>query len=84
MALVGSGRALPAASISNDDLSQRVATDDTWIRSRTGIGARRVAGPGETVTSLAAAAGLAALAQAGWRPTALDLNLSDTASPCHL
>jgi len=67
MALAGSGRALPAASISNDDLSQRVATNDTWIRSRTGIGARRVAGPGETVTSLAATAGLAALEQAGWR-----------------
>jgi 3-oxoacyl-[acyl-carrier-protein] synthase-3 len=60
--MVASGRALPAASISNDDLSQRVATDDAWIRSRTGIGARRVAGPGETVTSLAAEAGRAALA----------------------
>ena len=81
MALVGSGRALPAASISNDDLSQRVATDDTWIRSRTGIGARRVAGPGETVTSLAAAAGLAALEQAGWQPTDLDLILLATSSP---
>ena len=46
MALVGSGRALPAASISNDDLSQRVATDDDWIRSRTGLGPRRLAGPG--------------------------------------
>ena len=81
MALVASGRALPAASISNEALSQRVETDDSWIRSRTGIGARRVAGPGESVTSLAAAAGQAALEQAGWRPEELDLILLATSSP---
>ena len=81
IALVASGRSLPAASISNQDLSQRVETDDAWIRSRTGIGARRVAGPAESVTSLAAAAGLAALDQAGWHPEDLDLILLATSSP---
>jgi 3-oxoacyl-[acyl-carrier-protein] synthase-3 len=81
IALAGSGSALPATSISNQDLSQRVETDDTWIRSRTGIAARRVAGPGESVTSLAAAAGLAALELAGWQATDLDLILLATSSP---
>ena len=81
MALVGSGSALPLAQISNEALSQRVETDDDWIRSRTGIGARRVAGPGETVTSLAAAAGRAAIERAGWDPLELDLILLATSSP---
>ena len=81
MALVGSGRALPKARISNDDLGQRVETDDGWIRSRTGIEARRVAGPGETVTSLATAAGRAALEHAGWDAGELDLILLATSSP---
>jgi len=81
MALVGCGRALPAASISNDQLSERVETNDDWIRSRTGIGARRVAGPGETVTSLATEAGRAALAHAGWAPEQVDLILLATSSP---
>ncbi|MEB3321967.1 MAG: beta-ketoacyl-ACP synthase III [Synechococcaceae cyanobacterium] len=81
MALVGCGSALPAASISNDLLSGRVDTSDAWIRTRTGIAARRVAGPGETVTSLAAAAGSAALAHAGWSAQDLDLILLATSSP---
>ncbi|MEB3183730.1 MAG: beta-ketoacyl-ACP synthase III [Cyanobacteriota bacterium] len=81
MALVGCGSALPQARISNDDLSARVDTDDGWIRSRTGIAARRIAGPGETVTSLAAEAGRAALEHAGWAPTDLDLIVLATSSP---
>jgi 3-oxoacyl-[acyl-carrier-protein] synthase-3 len=81
MRLVGCGSALPVASISNDDLSARVDTSDEWIRSRTGIGARRVAGPGETVTTLAADAARACLAHAGWEPDDVDLILLATSSP---
>ena len=80
-ALVGSGSALPAASISNRDLSGLVETSDEWIRSRTGIGARRVAGPGETVTTLATAAAASALAHAGWQASQVDLILLATSSP---
>jgi len=81
MALVGCGSALPAASVSNRMLSARVDTTDEWIRSRTGIAARRVAGPGETVTTMATEAGLAALRHAGWNPQDLDLILLATSSP---
>jgi len=81
MALVGCGSALPVASVTNQMLGERVETTDEWIRSRPGIGARRVAGPGETVTTMASEAGRAALAQAGWRPEDLDLILLATSSP---
>ncbi len=81
MALVGCGSALPSLSVSNELLSQRVETSDEWIRSRTGIGARRVAAPGETVTSMAASAALAAMEHAGWRPQEVDLILLATSSP---
>ena len=39
--------------MTNDELSQIVSTSDEWIRSRTGIRARRIAGPRETTASLA-------------------------------
>ena len=81
VALVGCGSAVPAARVSNDDLSRRVDTSDAWIRSRTGIGARRVAGPEESLTQLAAAAATSALAHAGWRAEDLDLILLATSSP---
>jgi 3-oxoacyl-[acyl-carrier-protein] synthase-3 len=81
MALVGCGSAVPATSVSNGRLSERVDTSDEWIRSRTGIGARRIAGPGETVTTLAAAAGRAALEHAGWEAGSVDLILLATSSP---
>ncbi|MCX5932962.1 MAG: 3-oxoacyl-ACP synthase [Cyanobacteria bacterium] len=81
MALVGTGSALPLVSVSNEQLSRRVDTNDAWIRSRTGITARRVAGPGETITSLATAAAQAALEQAGWAAEDLDLILLATSSP---
>ncbi|MCS5692365.1 ketoacyl-ACP synthase III [Cyanobium sp. FGCU-6] len=81
MRLVGCGSALPVASIANDALSARVDTSDEWIRSRTGIGARRVAGPGETVTTLATDAARASLDHAGWEPGDVDLILLATSSP---
>ena len=81
MALVGSGSAVPAASITNTQLGGRVDTNDEWIRTRTGIGARRVAGPEESLTTLATRAGQAALDHAGWRAEDLDLILLATSSP---
>jgi len=81
MALVGCGSAVPAASVTNQQLSARVDTNDDWIRSRTGIGARRIAGPLESLTTLAARAAQAALDHAGWRAEDLDLILLATSSP---
>ncbi len=81
VALVGSGRGVPRARVSNDDLSALVDTSDAWIRSRTGIGARRLAGAGESVTTMATEAARAALAHAGWEADQLDLIVLATSSP---
>ena len=53
--ILGTGRALPANIVTNDDLALRVETSDEWIVSRTGIRERRFA-QGETLTQLAVAA----------------------------
>jgi 3-oxoacyl-[acyl-carrier-protein] synthase-3 len=81
IALVGCGSAVPAASVSNQQLSERVDTSDEWIRTRTGIAARRISGPEEPLSALATRAATAALAHAGWNPEDLDLILLATSSP---
>ena len=77
----GAGSALPRKVVTNDELAQRVDTSDEWIRARTGITARHIAGEGETTGSLAAAAARAALADAGISPDEIDLIVLATATP---
>ncbi len=81
VALVGSGSAIPSQSLTNDQLGQRVDTSDSWIRTRTGIGARRVIGPDESITSLSSKAALAAVEMAGWNLESIDLILLATSTP---
>jgi 3-oxoacyl-[acyl-carrier-protein] synthase-3 len=81
MALVGSGSAVPVTSVSNQQLSERVDTNDEWIRTRTGIGARRICNADEPLTVLATKAAEAALEHAGWQAEDLDLILMATSSP---
>ncbi len=59
---MGWGIALPERIVTNEELSQTLPTSDEWIRERTGIRERRIGG---TVTDLGAAAGRAALDDAG-------------------
>ena len=77
----GSGSALPARRMSNDELAELVDTSDEWIRARTGIAARYVAGEGETTGTLAAEAARAALADAGIEAGEVDLIVLATATP---
>ena len=77
----GSGSALPRKLVTNDELAERVDTSDEWIRERTGITARHVAGEGETTGTLAADAARAALADAGIEPAEIDLIVLATATP---
>ena len=55
MAIViqGLGKALPLKEMKNTDFPPELGTSDEWIRSHTGIGARRIAGADETSASLA-------------------------------
>ncbi len=65
VAIAGLGTYLPATVVTNDDLARVLDTSDEWIRTRTGIRQRHVAAADEATSDLAAAAGKAALADAG-------------------
>jgi 3-oxoacyl-[acyl-carrier-protein] synthase-3 len=65
----------------NAELAELVDTSDEWIRERTGIANRHVAGEGETTGTLATLAARAALADAGIDPGEIDLIVLATATP---
>ncbi len=71
----------PARVVTNDELAQSVDTTDEWVRSRVGIASRRIAGPDETVTDMAVAAGGKALAASGLSPADIDLVIVATCTP---
>ena len=77
----GSGSALPKRVVTNEELAQTVDTSDEWIRERTGIRQRYIAGEGETTGTLATAAARAALKDAGIDPARVDLIVLATATP---
>lgn len=63
--LEGIGAALAPQVVSNDELCARLDTTDEWIRTRTGISHRRIAGAGVSTEDLAAAAAADALSSSG-------------------
>ena len=79
--IVGTGSALPARAVSNQELSERVDTSDEWIVERTGIRSRYLAGEGETTASLATEAARAALAAAGVDAQDIGLIVLATCTP---
>jgi len=80
--ILGTGSCVPEAVRTNDDLrAMGLDTTDEWIRSRTGVGARRVAAPDETAADLAAAASLRALEAANLGAGDVDLILLATITP---
>lgn len=80
MKIIGTGSALPAKQVSNEDLTRLVDTSDEWIRERTGIGSRHIS-TGETAASLAADACKRALENAGREASQVELLLAATCSP---
>lgn len=79
--LIGSGKCLPARIVTNEELATRVDTSDEWIRERTGITQRYVAGEGETTGTLAIGAAKAALAHAGIDANTIDMIIVATTTP---
>jgi 3-oxoacyl-[acyl-carrier-protein] synthase-3 len=77
----GTGSALPARRVSNEELAKTVDTTHEWIVERTGIHARFIAGDGETTATLATEAARRALAAAGIGAEQIGLIVLATATP---
>ena len=67
----GWGKCLPPAVMTNDDFASVIDTSDEWIRTRSGIGERRVSHVPNS--DLAAVAALRPMAAAGVEPAEVDL-----------
>ena len=79
--IVGTGGHLPEKVLTNYDLEKLMDTTDEWIRTRTGIERRHIAGDGETTVDLAEHAARRALDAAGVRPSDVDLIAFGTTTP---
>jgi 3-oxoacyl-[acyl-carrier-protein] synthase-3 len=79
--IVGCGAYLPERIVTNDELARRLETSDTWIRDRTGIRQRHIAGPHETAAFMATAAARAALDHAEAAPAEVDAIILATSTP---
>lgn len=74
------GMCVPARTVTSATIAERLGVGEEWILTRTGVRERRVAGEGESVTSLATAAGRQALERAGVEAATLDLVVVATAA----
>jgi len=85
--IIGTGRAVPSARVTNDELAKKLDTSDEWIRSHTGIGARHIADDDTACSDLALEAARHALSMAEPDKTleeaalTLDMIVIATASP---
>jgi 3-oxoacyl-[acyl-carrier-protein] synthase III len=79
--IAGVGSCLPKRIMTNADISKIVDTSDDWIRERTGIAARHIAGDDETTRTLGLAAARNALSHAGIDASEIDLIILATSTP---
>ena len=80
-AIASVGASLPHTVVPNAEIAARIGVSDEWIVRRTGIRSRRIAEPGERLTTHAAGAGAAALRSAGISPEQVDLVIVATTTP---
>ncbi|VXD20319.1 3-oxoacyl-(acyl-carrier-protein) synthase III [Planktothrix serta PCC 8927] len=80
IAITGCGSATPSVLLDNYGLSERVATSDEWITSRTGIQQRRLADPNTCLSALATSAAKSAIAMAQIDPGDIDLIILATST----
>ena len=79
--IIGTGSYIPEQIWDNEKLSHMVDTNDEWIRERTGIARRHIAGEKETTAYMAAQAAQAALQNAGMEASEVELIIVATISP---
>ncbi|MGW2473251.1 beta-ketoacyl-ACP synthase 3 [Streptomyces sp. NPDC001665] len=70
----------PERVVHNEELGSGLGVAAEWIERRVGVRERRFAGPGETVTAMAAGAAAKALSTAGLTPADIDLLVLATCS----
>ena len=80
MRILGTGSALPAHTVTNDDLARFLDTSDEWIRTHTGIRSRQVI-TDETLLQRARRAAEAALENAGLSAADMDYILCSSVLP---
>jgi 3-oxoacyl-[acyl-carrier-protein] synthase III len=80
-AIASVGASLPDTVVPNAEVAARIGVSDEWIVRRIGIRSRRIAKPGERLTTHAAGAGAAALRSAGISPEQVDLVIVATTTP---
>ena len=79
--IVGIGGYLPERIVHNEELAASVDTSDAWIRDRTGIQQRHIAGAHETCAYMATQAARVALEDAGAEASEVDAIILATATP---
>ena len=77
--IMGIGKYVPEQVLSNDDFKKFIDTNDEWIRTRTGISERRMAG-WEPVCYMGTQASLEAIKNAGISPEEIGLVISCSAT----
>ena len=80
-AITGTGACLPERVVTNEELEKTVDTTDQWIRERTGILQRHIAGDEETTASMGAQAAREALDAAGLAADDVDMIVLATTTP---
>ncbi|MBQ0139730.1 MAG: ketoacyl-ACP synthase III [Kurthia sp.] len=79
--LVGIGRYIPEKIVTNADLEKIMDTSDEWIRTRTGIEERHIAGDDQDTSDLAFFAAEAAMKDAGITADQIGMILVNTVTP---
>ncbi|WP_121609593.1 beta-ketoacyl-ACP synthase III [Mesobacillus foraminis] len=79
--IIGIGRFVPERVVTNVDLEKVMDTSDEWIRTRTGIEERRIAGDDVDTSDLAYKAAVKAMEDAKVAPEDIDLILVATVTP---
>lgn len=79
--ITGSGIGIPKNLVLNEALSRIMDTTDEWIRSRSGIGQRYYADPGQGSAELGAMAAEKAIANASLQPSDIEAVVFATMTP---
>ncbi|NGX55985.1 MAG: 3-oxoacyl-[acyl-carrier-protein] synthase 3 [Candidatus Anoxychlamydiales bacterium] len=82
--IIGTGKYFPKKVLTNEDLEKKLDTSDEWIRTRTGIKERRIAGANEYTSDMGYKAALEAIEDAKISKDEIDFILVATLTPDYI